>query len=167
MISRRIRAYGIVQGVGFRPTVDRHAHTAGISGTVCNKGPYVEMLAQGTAEQVERFVALLRNEPPRRAAILKLDVREAPEAPLYHGFHIVESERTAGEIFVSPDIAICKKCRQELMDPKDLRPHEPPLSASLHKLHVLRPTTHHTRLPAVRPRAHQHGRVPYVSDLRP
>ena len=48
MITRRIRAYGIVQGVGFRPTVDRHATSAGIAGTVCNKGPYVEIYAQGS-----------------------------------------------------------------------------------------------------------------------
>ena len=44
----RIRVYGIVQGVGFRPTVSRHATTHGIRGTVCNKGPYVEIFAQGT-----------------------------------------------------------------------------------------------------------------------
>ena len=46
-LTWRIRAYGIVQGVGFRPTVDRHATHCGISGTVCNKGPYVEIVAQG------------------------------------------------------------------------------------------------------------------------
>ena len=42
-ITRQIRVYGIVQGVGFRPTVSRHAVTWGIHGNVCNKGPYVEM----------------------------------------------------------------------------------------------------------------------------
>ena len=35
----RIKVYGIVQGVGFRPTVSRHAAQAGITGSVCNKGP--------------------------------------------------------------------------------------------------------------------------------
>ena len=35
-ITRRIRVYGIVQGVGFRPTVSRHAVTSGICGSVCN-----------------------------------------------------------------------------------------------------------------------------------
>ena len=49
----RIRVYGIVQGVGFRPTVSRHATNHGIYGTVCNKGPYVEIYAQGTKEQIE------------------------------------------------------------------------------------------------------------------
>ena len=41
VITRRIRVYGIVQGVGFRPTVARHANASGINGTVINKGSYV------------------------------------------------------------------------------------------------------------------------------
>ena len=45
-ITKRIRVYGIVQGVGFRPTVSRHATANGIRGNVCNKGPYVEIYAQ-------------------------------------------------------------------------------------------------------------------------
>ena len=119
--TSRIRVYGIVQGVGFRPTVDRHATTAGISGTVCNKGPYVEIYAQGTDAQVERFVDLLTHQPPRRASILKIDVKPVEDAPAYQGFSIVESERTKGEIFISPDLAICEDCQRELYDPSDRR----------------------------------------------
>ena len=55
-ITKRIRVYGIVQGVGFRPTVSRHATANGIRGNVCNKGPYVEIYAQGAAEQVDSFL---------------------------------------------------------------------------------------------------------------
>ncbi len=47
MMTKKIRVYGIVQGVGFRPTVSRHASAAGITGSVCNKVPYVEIFAQG------------------------------------------------------------------------------------------------------------------------
>ncbi|MDO4539257.1 MAG: Sua5/YciO/YrdC/YwlC family protein, partial [Coriobacteriales bacterium] len=123
MVTRRIRAYGIVQGVGFRPTVSRHATAAQITGTVCNKGPYVEIFAQGTEAQVEAFVDALRTQPPRRAAILKLDIKDVAEAeaPAYASFEIVESEHTSGEIFVSPDIAICDDCVRELYDPRDRR----------------------------------------------
>ncbi len=116
-----IRAYGIVQGVGFRPTVDRHATRTGVAGSVCNKGPYVQIIAQGDVGQLDRFVDLLRHEPPRRAAILKLDVRPMDDAPHFEGFSIVESEKTQGEIFVSPDIAICDECAQELFDPSNRR----------------------------------------------
>ena len=103
--TRRIRVYGIVQGVGFRPTVDRHAATTGIAGTVCNKGPYVEIYAQGSEEQIDGFVRLMRVQPPRRASILKIDVNPVQDAPTFEGFSIVESEKTSVEIFISPDIA--------------------------------------------------------------
>ena len=121
LVTKRIRVYGIVQGVGFRPTVARHATETGIRGTVCNKGPYVEIFAQGSAEQVEAFFTALEHRPPKRAAILKLDVKKAETSKVYESFEIIESEKTRGEIFVSPDIAICEECKQELYDRNDRR----------------------------------------------
>ena len=91
----RFRVYGIVQGVGFRPTVDRHAQTAGICGSVCNKGPYVEIFAQGTSEQIKSFETLLNEKPPRRAAILKIDEKPVEEAAVFDSFSIIESEKTS------------------------------------------------------------------------
>ena len=120
-MTKRIRVYGIVQGVGFRPTVSRHAMETGITGTVCNKGPYVEIYAQGTDEQVSAFLTALEERPPRRAAILKIDAKDAPDAPVFPDFDIIESEKTKGEIFVSPDIAICDDCKREMYDPNDRR----------------------------------------------
>ena len=75
-ITKRIRVYGIVQGVGFRPTVSRHATANGIRGNVCNKGPYVEIYAQGAVEQVDGFLKDLEERPPKRAAILKINTEE-------------------------------------------------------------------------------------------
>ena len=118
----QIRVYGVVQGVGFRPTVSRHAVSCGICGYVCNKGPYVEIMAQGTKEQTDRFLELLRKKPPRRAAILKIDVHEKEkDVPSWDQFEIIESEKTRGEIFISPDIAICDECKKELFDPGNRR----------------------------------------------
>lgn len=122
-ITKRIRVYGIVQGVGFRPTVSRHATANGIRGNVCNKGPYVEIYAQGAAEQVDSFLKDLEERPPKRAAILKINAENVPaeEAPQFSDFDIIESEKTKGEIFVSPDIAICDECKEELYDSKNRR----------------------------------------------
>ena len=118
----RIKVYGIVQGVGFRPTVARHAAEAGITGSVCNKGPYVEIFAQGSEEETGYFVDLLEKKPPRRAAVLKIDVRSADSAEhSFDSFEIIESAKTKGEIFISPDIAICEECKAELYDPSDRR----------------------------------------------
>ena len=118
----RIKVYGIVQGVGFRPTVARHAATAGITGSVCNKGPYVEIFAQGSEEQTQNFVNLLEKKPPKRAAVLKMDVRSVDDSGRsFDSFEIIESAKTKGEIFISPDIAICEECKAELYDPSDRR----------------------------------------------
>jgi hydrogenase maturation protein HypF len=117
----RFRVYGIVQGVGFRPTVDRHAQTAGIRGSVCNKGPYVEIFAQGTSAQIKSFETLLNEHPPRRAAILKIDEKPVEDAAVFESFSIIESEKTSGEIYISPDIAICEECEQEMYDPRNRR----------------------------------------------
>ena len=119
--TARFRVYGIVQGVGFRPTVDRHASASGIRGSVCNKGPYVEIFAQGTPDRIGQFETLLREQPPRRSSILKIDRKEIEDAEIYSSFSIIESEKTDGEIFISPDIAICEECTQELYDPGNRR----------------------------------------------
>ena len=119
----RIRVYGIVQGVGFRPTVSRHATNHGICGTVCNKGPYVEIYAQGTKEQIDGFLNSLKEHPPKRAAVLKINTENitADTTEQFEHFDIIESEKTKGEIFISPDIAICDECKAEMFDPKDRR----------------------------------------------
>ena len=113
-ITRQIRVYGIVQGVGFRPTVSRHAAARGIHGNVCNKGPYVEIYAQGPEEAVSGFISDIENRPPKRAENIENSER-------YTQFDIIESEKTKGEIFVSPDIAICEECKEEMFDPKNRR----------------------------------------------
>ena len=119
--TRKIRVYGIVQGVGFRPTVSRHAVKNDIHGSVCNKGPYVEIFAQGSKAQVDGFLEDLEKRPPKRAAILKINVEHLDNNPEFDGFEIIESEKTKGEIFVSPDIAICDECKEELYDPNNRR----------------------------------------------
>ena len=92
----RIRVYGIVQGVGFRPTVSRQATAHGIYGTVCNKGPYVEIYAQGKKEKIEGFLNGLKENPPKRAAILKINIEDITEENELHfeTFDIIESEKT-------------------------------------------------------------------------
>lgn len=119
-ITQIIRVYGIVQGVGFRPFVSRIADRAGLQGSVANKGSYVEIYVQGTPSQIEAFLQELKNHPPERSAVLNIDISDC-ENRSFEGFAIIESEKEAGDIFVSPDIATCPKCKQELYDPADRR----------------------------------------------
>ena len=116
-----IKVFGIVQGVGFRPFISRIADEFFILGSVANKGSYVEIFAQGTAENLEKFVRAITEKAPPRSAILKIDVTEISSEKNFTSFEIVESEHEAGDIFVSPDIAICENCARELFNPADKR----------------------------------------------
>ena len=120
-ITREIKVYGIVQGVGFRPTVSRHAAACGVSGYVCNKGPYVQILAQGDEAAIAQFLEKIEKEPPDRAVILKIDAVPVDDDTLYRSFEIIESEKETGEIFIPPDIAICEDCKRELYDKTNRR----------------------------------------------
>jgi hydrogenase maturation protein HypF len=110
-----IRVYGIVQGVGFRPFVSRIAKQAGICGSVCNKGSYVEIVAESSEPQLATFLSNLKSNAPERSAILRIETSVEPPKGLCK-FEIVKSGCEKGEIFVSPDIAICPKCKAELFD---------------------------------------------------
>ncbi|MFC2740951.1 MAG: carbamoyltransferase HypF, partial [Selenomonas sp.] len=101
--------------------VSRTANALGVTGDVCNKGSYVEVRAQGTKGALQNFRRKLETEPPERAVILKILQNSMEEAPWFRDFQIVESAHESGDVFVSPDIAICPKCQTELFDKTDRR----------------------------------------------
>ena len=117
-----IKIFGIVQGVGFRPFVDRLAKRFKLKGSVANRGSYVEIFAQGSEEIVKSFCKAIENEAPPRAMIVDIAVTKLTEvAEVFEDFQIIDSERERGDIFVSPDIAICDKCKEELFDKTNRR----------------------------------------------
>jgi len=80
--ARRFLVRGRVQGVGFRWFVEQQAHLLGISGWVRNNADgAVEVLAQGTREQIRNLHAQLEKGP--RAA--RVDQVEESEVPLSEG----------------------------------------------------------------------------------
>lgn len=120
MKTHIIRIYGIVQGVGFRPFAANTARTYHISGTVSNKGSYVEIMAQGTDKDISAFTDAVRCSPPKRALIADISVT-IKDMPPFDGFIIAESAHDDSAAYISPDIAICSRCRAELTDPTDRR----------------------------------------------
>lgn len=124
MKTEMIRVYGIVQGVGFRPFVSREASDLGLCGTVANKGSYVEIHAQGSEKAVEDLKKALENRPPERSVIMEIISAHFDEPP-FDSFEIIDSEKEKGDIFVSPDIAVCEKCKGELFDKTNRRFHHP------------------------------------------
>ncbi len=123
MKTLKIRIFGIVQGVGFRPFTAVAADRLGVKGTVANKGSYVEIFAQGEDKQLDDFLNEFRVNAPERSVILGIDSAECEEGECgeFESFEIIESEKEYGDIFVSPDIATCDKCRAELFDKNDRR----------------------------------------------
>lgn len=122
MTGRKIRVRGIVQGVGFRPWVYRLAIEEGISGRVRNDAAGVTIEAFGTAPALDRFLARLRDEPPRAAVITALGWHPAPpsEAPAH--FEIVASRPApARRASIPADIATCPQCLGEIFDPNNRR----------------------------------------------
>lgn len=127
MVKRyAIRVAGRVQGVGFRPTVYRHAVASGVSGFVRNTPSGVEVEAEGESAALDLFLQRLREEPPPQAVIEAMTVREMPPVNEQDGFRIIPSEGS-GDLLVGlpPDLALCADCARELADPADRRHRHP------------------------------------------
>ena len=124
-VRRQIEVAGIVQGVGFRPYVYRLATGRALTGTICNTSAGVTIEIQGPAEGVEDFVTHLPVEAPPLARITSIAVREIPSV-VEREFRILGSR--GGEqvhTLISPDVAVCRDCLHELLDPADRRYHYP------------------------------------------
>ena len=120
----KLNVTGIVQGVGFRPFIYRMAGRNGLTGYVRNRGDAgVEVLLEGEAEKIHRFMRDLAVQKPPLAQIEKINRIELSGKNEHKHFTIIKSSQeaeTSGSI-IPPDIAICNQCLKELRDPKDPR----------------------------------------------
>ncbi|MCX5676295.1 MAG: carbamoyltransferase HypF [Planctomycetota bacterium] len=120
VVRRRIRVRGIVQGVGFRPTVYRLASERGLGGWVLNDAEGVLIELEGPPERIDDFLAALRESPPPLAEITSVECAEAePRGETVFG--IAPSAGGGKTALVSPDMAVCPDCLRELLDPRDRR----------------------------------------------
>lgn len=116
---------GVVQGVGFRPTVKRVADEVGLSGYVQNTSAGVRLVTVGTASQSEDF---WRKLPDRLGLASKIEYISEEQQDekicltLAQGFEVRDSEVTdAFELSIPADLAICPDCRCEISDPDNRR----------------------------------------------
>jgi hydrogenase maturation protein HypF len=116
-----VRVRGLVQGVGFRPTVWRIARELGMTGDVRNDGDGVRIRLLGAAVQVEEFCARLLAECPPLARIDALERQPLDEPIDQAGFHIVASAATDVHTDMVPDAATCAACLGEIRDVADRR----------------------------------------------
>lgn len=124
MEKARILVEGIVQGVGFRPTVYRIAKDLNLNGYVRNLGNIVEIILEGPKGDIKRFVKNLKlNKPPiSRINSIKIEWLESGSGREFENFEILESSSDfSGSSVIPPDLATCDNCLKEVNDPKDRR----------------------------------------------
>ena len=121
----RISVRGVVQGVGFRPFVFQLASKHNLKGWVCNTSEDVKIEVQGDSRELERFISELRNNAPPLARIEHIAVSYHPLVD-YTRFEIRHSVAEEGKYqLVSPDIATCEPCLNEVFDSQDRRHRYP------------------------------------------
>jgi acylphosphatase len=93
--ARAIRVRGLVQGVGFPPTVWRLARDCGLAGDVWNDAEGIMIRAWGRPADLDRLLRRLEDQPPPLARIDSIAWALSEDGPIDGGFHIVSS--LAGE----------------------------------------------------------------------
>ena len=121
----RISARGVVQGVGFRPFVYSLAAKYKLSGWVCNTSEDVRIEVEGTRVMLDRFISSLEKEAPPLARIESLSV-DFDRPAGYQDFKIRSSIARPGKYqLVSPDIATCSPCLDDVFTQDNRRWHYP------------------------------------------
>ena len=124
-----LRVRGTVQGVGFRPFVQRAAARLSVRGWVRNDPQGVLIRAVGPPGVVRSFVDTLRSGAPAAARVAAVEsaAPDSAAAPAGATFEIMASAATglAVTTAVPPDLALCADCRAELRDPRDRRHRYP------------------------------------------
>ncbi|UCD91632.1 MAG: carbamoyltransferase HypF, partial [Methanobacteriota archaeon] len=113
-----LRIFGVVQGVGFRPTVFRVAQSLDTKGYVKNKGSYVEVCVD---KDEDAFIQKLRDELPVLGRIDRVEKAESDCHRDYDDFIILSSEEGEREVSIPPDVATCDHCLNEIFAPKNRR----------------------------------------------
>ena len=119
--SERIKLWGIVQGVGFRPYVAKTAAQLGMKGQVLNIGGLVDITVTDTPLRITEFIDTLIKNKPVPAEIVHIK-RESVSYREFDSFTIIKSGAGDDEAAMLPaDLAICPDCLQELYESENPR----------------------------------------------
>jgi hydrogenase maturation protein HypF len=117
----KLEIKGIVQGVGFRPFIYNLALKYRLSGYVLNDTNGVEIEAEGKKSDLDKFLFKVKTVPPPQSKIEQIKVKKISFRG-YQNFVIKESEKKDTKtVLISPDLATCDDCLNELFDPQDRR----------------------------------------------
>ena len=119
--STEISVKGIVQGVGFRPFIYNLAQEYGLKGTVSNSEAGVVIHVDGHTKSINSFISDIRTKAPPISKIIKINSK--PCNPTGEkGFNIISSSKLkAVATLISPDVAACPDCLNEMFNTMDRR----------------------------------------------
>ncbi len=113
----RLVIHGVVQGVGFRPTVHRIATDMGLDGRVRNDGGRVVVEVDGGHREL---LQRIMEELPPLASVESVELIDKDyRGP--KGFSIMPSSAGAKGAGIPVDTAVCPSCLEEMSDPDDRR----------------------------------------------
>ncbi len=118
--GQRIRVKGLVQGVGFRPTVWIIANKQKLKGAVLNDGQGVLIELFGKDNEIATFIQSLKDQCPPLARIDSIESEGFHSKPP-NDFTIVASHATAAQTGIVPDAATCEVCAKETFDKNNRR----------------------------------------------
>lgn len=121
MNTYHIHIGGLVQGVGFRPFVCRVAEKLGVSGWVSNGNNGVHIEFNATEKEANDFYETIISTAPSNAVLSTCNIKKT-SGTQFSGFSIHASDATAKpDLLLTPDIAICDKCKCEIADIRNNR----------------------------------------------
>lgn len=131
MNTFHIHINGLVQGVGFRPFVCRMAKEFDVKGFVSNANDGVHIEFNASLNIAEVFYKKIINHPPPNAIITHHHF-EKINSKIFPDFSIRQSiKENKPDILLTPDIALCNTCRQELLSENNKR-YRYPFTTCLH-----------------------------------
>ncbi len=148
-ITVRIKIWGIVQGVGFRPFVAKLADQMNMKGEVRNVGGLVVIVVTDKEDIIQEFVQQIRLQKPLPSEIVHIKTEQINTIK-YEGFLISNSNEEINSVAMIPaDLALCQDCLQELFEEGNPRFSHPfiscmvcgPRYSIIHKLPYDRDTT--------------------------
>ena len=120
-VNKQIHVSGVVQGVGFRPFVYQLAQEYHLNGFILNDASGVKIELEGVEDSIRSFMKALQSDLPPLSRIDSIQEHQG-EYMGYHCFQILQSETQDNKLtLVSPDIAICDHCLEEMQDPNNAR----------------------------------------------
>jgi hydrogenase maturation protein HypF len=119
--AKKIKVRGVVQGVGFRPFIYRLASQHHLKGYVYNTTSDVTIVIEGLLPDIESFINHIKESAPPQSRIESISIED--ESARGSRAFTIEASRAEDREYqlISPDIATCPLCKNEILDPSNRR----------------------------------------------